>query len=130
MDTIKQIDDNLSLVDVRYLGSGESLEDLKYFELSARIFDKESNSFANEKILDLFKKKIEDLTSQLEKPWNSNLSKPITPTKDYKFKLISPLETPAETINCALCLQKDNKIVKLKSKKVYKVHLITKVRVQ
>ena len=51
LDTLKLIEDNLCSVDVRYLGSGDILKDLKYFEANARIFDKESNIFANERIL-------------------------------------------------------------------------------
>lgn len=129
LDTLKLIEDNLCSVDVRYLGSGDILKDLKYFEANARIFDKESNIFANERILNLFVQKIEDLSSQLEKPWNSNLSKPVSPTKDYEFKLISPLANPRDPINCSLCLER-NKITSLKSKKVYKIHLINKGRIQ
>jgi len=129
LDTLKLIEDNLCSVDVRYLGSGDILKDLKYFEANARIFDKESNIFANERILNLIVKKIEDLSSQLEEPWNSNLSKPVSPTKDYEFKLISPLVNPRDPINCSLCLER-NKITSLKSKKVYKIHLINKGRIQ
>ena len=129
LDTLKLIEDNLCSVDVRYLGSGDILKDLKYFEANARIFDKESNIFANERILNLFVQKIEDLSSQLEEPWNSNLSKPVSPTKDYEFKLISPLANPRDPINCSLCLER-NKITSLKSKKVYKIHLINKGRIQ
>ena len=122
---IETIEDNLTAVDVRFLGTGDIFEDLKLFQLNARLFDKESNMFANEKALDLFVKKIEHLEIQLKKPWNCNLSRPLTPTKNYEFKIISPLKNPRETISCSLCLSK-NKTVKLKSKKGYKVHLIQK----
>ena len=51
---------------------------------------------------------------------NPSLSKPITPTKDYVFKQITPIEKPRPPIKCSLCL---DKITHLKSKKGYKIHL-------
>ena len=122
---IETIEDNLTVVDVRFLGTGDIFEDLKLFQINARLFDKESNMFANERALDLFVKKIDHLEIQLKKPWNCNLTRPLTPTKDYEFKIISPLRNPRDPIPCSLCLSK-NKTVKLKSKKGYKVHLIQK----
>ena len=120
---LKNIEDNLTVVDVRFLGTGDVFKDLTFFQLNARIFDKESNMFANEKALDLFVKKIEHLETQLKNPWNCNLSRPMTPTKDYEVKIISPLRNPRDPILCTLCLSQ-NRTVNLKSKKGYKVHLI------
>ncbi len=120
---LKNIEDNLTAVDVRFLGTGDIIKDLTVFQQNARIFDEESNMFANEKALDLFVKKIEHLETQLNKPWNCNLSRPMTPTKNYEVKIITPLKNPRDPISCELCLSK-NQTVKLKSKKGYKVHLI------
>ena len=123
MDLLQSIDENLSSVDVRFLGTGDSIQALKLFHVNGRLFDQDSNMFGNEKVLDTFMKKIEDLNTQLEMPWNSDLSKPFTPKKAYEFKWISPLETPRDPIKCPLCAQ-DHKITTLKSKKVYKIHLL------
>ena len=123
IDLLKTIEDNLSNVDVRFLGTGDIIKDLTFFQLNARIFDKESNMYANEKPLDLLVKKIGDLETQLKKPWNCNLTRPMTPTKDYEVKIISPIKIPRDPISCELCASK-NQTKKLKNKKGYKVHLI------
>lgn len=110
------------MVDVRYLGSGDIIQDLKNFEARARVYDKDYNSFINEIRLDMMLKRIDHLSNELNKRWNDNLTKPITPTKNSIFKKISPLANPRDPILCALCLHL-NKNVYIKSKKGYKSHL-------
>lgn len=89
--------------------------------MEAKIFDQDNNSFCNEKVLNFLMKKIETLKIELKKPWNINLSKPLTPTKDYIFKKIAPIENPRSPITCQFC---PGNPVKLKSKKGYKTHCI------
>lgn len=120
-DLFSLIEENLGLVDVRFLGNGDIFNDLDMFQVNAKIFDQENNSYGNERILKFFMRKIETLKSELEKTWNSNLSKPITPTKDYIYKKIETIENPRSPITCEFC---PGKPVKLKSKKGYKTHCI------
>ena len=108
------------IVDVRYLGSGDIFEDFDVFQQQARLFDQDNNSFVNERYLKIFPKCVEKLKKHLDDPWNSMLSKPRTPTKDYVFKKISPIENPRDPITCHLCPKKPV----LKNKKGYKIHCI------
>lgn len=108
-------------MDVRYLGNGNIFKDLDFFQASARLFDQDNNGYANEKILNFLMKRVETLKLELKKPWNSNLSKPLTPTKEYIFKKISPISNPRDPIKCQFCRKKDTFI---KSKKGYKSHCI------
>ena len=91
------------------------------FQVESKIFDQENNSYCNEKVLNFLMKKIEKLKDELTKPWNTNLSKPLTPTKDYIYKKISPIQNPRSPIPCQFC---PGKPVKLKNKKGYKTHCI------
>lgn len=117
---MESVEENLLSVDVRYLGNGDIINELHVFELRARLYDKDYNSFVNEKPLNLLVKRIEVLKTEVSKTWNSNLSKPLTPTKDFVFKRITPIEKRRLPIKCSLCLEK---ITYLKSKKGYKNHL-------
>lgn len=107
-------------VDVRFLGSGDIFEDLALFQVKAKLFDQEHNSYGNEIQIKFLLKRIEALREKLNNSWNTKLSKPLTPSKDYVFKKISPIENPISPIRCEICLKKTF----LKTKKGYKIHCI------
>ena len=72
-DLLESVEENLLSVDVRFLGKGDIIEELKFFEMTARLYDKDYNSFVNEKPLNLLVKRIEVLNQELSKSWNINL---------------------------------------------------------
>ena len=88
-DLLESVEENLLSVDVRFLGKGDIIKELKFFELTARLYDKDYNSFVNEKPLNLLVKRIEVLNTEVSKSWNINLRDAFRKKRKKKFRHLS-----------------------------------------